>query len=59
MSKYVIWTSPNTGDYVRADKVEEFEGKLIFIQTKGVIDKVVKDYWLKDIVRYHKIKENK
>lgn len=57
MNKYIIWTSPTSGEYVRADRVEEFDGKLIFIRTAGVVDKVVKDYQLKDIVNYHKVKE--
>ena len=57
MNKYIIWTSPTSGEYVRADKVEEFDGKLIFIRTTGVVDKVVKDYPLKDVVNYHKVKE--
>lgn len=57
MNKYIIWTSPTSGEYVKADRVEEFDGKLIFIRTTGVVDKVVKDYQLKDIVKYHKVKE--
>lgn len=57
MNKYIIWTSSTSGEYVRADKVEEFDGKLIFIRTTGVVDKVVKDYPLKDVVKYHKVKE--
>lgn len=57
-NKYVVWTSPTTGEYVRANKVEEFDGKIIFIKTDGAVDKVVKDYKYSDVIKYHEVKEN-
>ena len=35
MSKYIIWTSGNTGEYVKADKVEEIGDKVFFMKTMG------------------------
>ncbi len=33
MNKYIIWTSPNTGEFIKADKVEEVDGKVFFMKT--------------------------
>ena len=35
MNKYIIWTSPNTGEYVKADRVEEINDKVFFMKTMG------------------------
>jgi phosphotransferase system IIA component len=35
MNNYIIWTSPNTGEYVKADKVEELDDKVFFMKTMG------------------------
>ena len=32
MNKYIIWTSPNSGEFIKADKVEEVDGKIFFLR---------------------------
>ena len=33
MNKYIIWTSPNTGEYVKADRVEEHLDLILFLHS--------------------------
>ena len=57
MNKYIVWTSAFTGEYVKADTTEEFEGKILFIRFgKNHKDAIVKDYKKSDILDYHEVK---
>lgn len=55
MSKYIVWTSDTTGEYVRADEAIESGDTVSFVQHKPSIDIEVKRYKLKDIKDYHKV----
>lgn len=52
LCKWVIWTSPTSGDYVRAYRVVENVDTVLFIKELKEIDIEVARYNLKDIKGY-------
>lgn len=49
--KYVIWISPNTGEYIVADDVQETDDTVSFL----LKDKLQKSYKKKDILDYKEV----
>lgn len=55
MSKYIVWTSDNTGEYVRADEAIQSSETVSFVQHTPTVDIEVRKFKLKDIKDYHKV----
>lgn len=53
MIRYIVWTSANGGEFVKAHKVNVTETEIQFIRVIKEVDMVVKSYKKSEVKEYH------
>lgn len=53
LSKWIVWTSDNTGEFVKANKVIVGKRFISFIEETETLEKTVKQYEIEKVQDYH------
>lgn len=53
MIRYIVWTSSNGGEFVKAHKINVTETEIQFIRVIKEVDTVVKSYKKSEVKEYH------
>lgn len=53
LKRWIVWTTNNGGEFVRAESVQVKDGKVQFIRKVSGVDTIIKEFEKMKILDYH------
>ena len=53
LKRYIVWTTNNSGEFVRSESVREKDGKVQFIRNMQGLDTIIKEFPKIQVLDYH------